>query len=311
MIQANSLTKLKLITIFCEVIDSGTMRAAAGKLGMTPPAVSQYLRQLESELGISLIYRSTRKLSLSEAGEVYYQYGKKMLQAADDAADAISHIKQSIHGELRISAPVGLAAEPMAQALCPLLEAHPKLMLTIMASDQIIDLVEERIDLAIRVGQPEESSFIFYPLGVGERHIFASTSYLQQYGNPVQPSELNQHQWLGLSHTHRLSEIKLFHSSHDPYTVKSPLRMRFNDLNTIICYVRQGYGVAALPILEIKHLIESGQLVRVLADWSIAPNQIYALTINRKIPEKVRLAIKALKGYFNAHARTDAFRLSQ
>ncbi|ABV35928.1 transcriptional regulator, LysR family [Shewanella sediminis HAW-EB3] len=296
--QSRFLSRLKRIAIFCQVIDSGTMRGAAEKLGMTPPAVSQYISQLEAELEVTLIYRSTRKISLSEAGEQYYRHGKKMLSAAADAEEAINELKHSLNGELRVSVPVGLATKPIAQALKPLISTNPELNLTIIAHDQYIDLIEEKVDIAVRVGEPEDSNFIYHPLGSVRKHLFSSAEYLQKNGNPVTPDDLEKHSWLGLINKQTFSEIELHHPKHKPYRLTPKLRLRFNDLNSLICHVQEGFGIAVLPELEVLHLIESGELVRVLPCWSQGNHEIHALTINKKNPMKVRAVIKALKEYF-------------
>ena len=283
----SSINRLKQIAIFCQVIECGSMRAASERLGMTPSAVSQYISQLENELKVTLIYRSTRKLSLSEAGERYYQHGKKMLMAAEDAEDAINEVKHSLEGELRISAPVGLASRPLAQALKGLLESNIGLCLTVLAHDKSIDLIGEHIDIAIRVGEPEESSFIFHPLGKTAKHIYASAEYLQKAGNPVTPEDLAKHSWLGLLSNSVFSTIDLLHPIKSNYSYEPSYRMRFNDLNSLVSHVQEGLGLAVLPELEIQHLVKVGTLIKVLSDWQLNDLPLYALTIDRKQSYKI------------------------
>jgi len=294
----SSINRLKQMAIFCQVIECGSMRAAAERLGMTPSAVSQYISQLESELEVTLIYRSTRKISLSEAGERYYQHGKKMLIAAEDAEDAINEVKHSLEGELRISAPVGLASRPLAQALNGLLESNKGLCLTVLAHDKSIDLVGERIDIAIRVGEPEESSFIYHSLGSLQKSIYASPAYLKKHSNPVMPSDLKEHFWLGhLSHG-KFSDINITHSNNVTFQYQPKYRMRFNDINALASHVQEGFGMAILPDMEVRHLVEKGALIRVLPEWQTATLPLYALTIDRKQSYKIKAALKELKGFF-------------
>lgn len=292
------INRLKQMAIFCQVTECGSMRAAADGLGMTPSAVSQHMSQLEGELGVTLIYRSTRKISLSEAGKRYYQHGKKMLMAAEDAEDAIYEIKHSIEGELRISAPVGLASRPLAQALKGLLDSNRELRLTVLAHDKSIDLVAEQVDLAIRVGEPESSGLIYHALGKANKHIYASTAYLQREGNPVTPEDLSQHDWLGrLSHD-GFSAIELSHPVSGDFSYKPSYRMRFNDLNSLASHVEEGFGLAVLPELEVKALVEAGLMIRVLPDWQLTQFPLYALTIDRNQSYKVKAVLKVLKNYF-------------
>lgn len=294
-----SLNRLKQIAVFCQVIDKGTMRAAAEHLNMTPSAISQQLNLLEKELGVTLIYRSTRRLSLSEAGERYYQHGKEMLIAAEDANDAISEIKNSLDGELRISAPVGLASLPLAQALKDLLIKNPELRLTILANDHGINLVSEQIDIAIRVGEPSQSSFIFHPLGKVVKHIYASPMYLQKVGKPSVPNDLAKLCWLGFIGHDDFSSIELMHHIEDSYFYQPSYRMRFNDLNSLVCHVQEGLGAAVLPDLEVQHLVNSDKLIRILPEWQLSSLPLYALTIDRKQSYKVKAVLKVLKGFFS------------
>ena len=294
----SSINRLKQMAVFCQVIECGSMRAAAEKLGMTPSAVSQGIAQLENELEVTLIYRSTRKLSLSEAGKGYYQHGKKMLMAAEDAEDAIYEVKHSLKGELRISAPVGLASRPLAQALKGLLTANQGLSLTVLAHDKNIDLVGEHIDIAIRVGEPEESSFIFHPLGRLQKSIYASPEYLEKHSNPVVPGDLKDQCWLGLLSQDTFSDIRITHSNRQVFQEQPKFRMRFNDLNALTSHVQEGFGMAVLPDLEIRHLVKKGLLIKVLPEWQADDHPLYALTIDRKQSFKVKAALKELKAFF-------------
>ncbi|WDD97102.1 LysR substrate-binding domain-containing protein [Thalassomonas actiniarum] len=142
--------------------------------------------------------------------------------AAEDARDAIRKIKHSLEAELRISAPVGLASQPLAQALKGLQLKNPGLRLTVPASDAGSNLVSEQIDLAIRTGKPESSSFIIHPLGKAARQIYASPEYLQQAGNPVTPKDIVKHRWLGLIGSSDLSAIELNHPGKANYDYNPP-----------------------------------------------------------------------------------------
>lgn len=275
------------------------MRAAAQNLRMTPSAISQHINQLENELGIILIYRTTRKISLSEAGERYYQHGKKMLMIAQDAEDAIHEVKHLLEGELRVSAPTGLATWPLAQALKGIMEANAGLRVTILAHDKLIDLVSEHIDIAIRVGEPKESNFIYHPLGQINKSIYASPDYLQQHGIPNITSDLKQHFWLGLLTQDKFSYINITLDNRDTFQYQPNFRMRFNDMNALCSHVQAGYGMALLPDMEVKHLFETGQLIKVLPEWQSKSHQLYALTINRIQTYKVQILIATLREFFS------------
>lgn len=142
---------LKPLAVFAQTVDAGSMSAAARRLGMSPSAVSQTIRALEARGGLTLLHRSTRKLTLTEAGERYYPHCKHVLEAARAAAESLQHARDAPTGELRVSAPVGFASH-IAPALAELLTEAPQLRLRLLVEDAMIDLIDARIDVAIRVG---------------------------------------------------------------------------------------------------------------------------------------------------------------
>lgn len=297
--EKSSINRLRQMAVFCQVIESGSMRAAAEKLALTPSAVSQHLTQLESELQVILVYRSTRKLSLSEAGERYYHHVKKMLMSAQDADDAIHEVKHSLEGELRISAPVGLATRPLAKALQSILGRHSGLRVTILAHDASIDLVAEQIDIALRVGQPEDSSYLYHAIGMIGKGIYASPEYLAKYGNPITASELTSHVWLGSTTRVSFHDISLEHPNRQSFSFSPDYRMQFNDINVLSQYIQQGYGVGLLPDLEVEHLVSAGVLIKLLPEWRTQLHNLYALTIDRKQSYKVNIVLRELKSFFS------------
>lgn len=299
------LNRLKLIGVFCHVVESGSMREAAVKLGISPPAVSQFMTQLENDLGLTLLYRSTRRINLSEAGEKYYEWGKKMLAAAEQAEDVISQSKSTISGELRVALPVGLAARPVAQALIKVFDEHKELRLSIIARDTDIDFIQERVDILVDCGVPSDSNYIYHQLGKNNIVLCASPTYLKKAGNPVTPEELSEHTWLGMNQTESkgiLSCIKLHHAKAESFTLKPACRFTFNDMNSLISHVQQGYGLALLPQLEVSELLEQGELVNLLPDWKMDSYDIFALTADKMYSTKVKIALDALRNFFSVRA---------
>ena len=299
------LNRLKLMGVFCHVVESGSMREAAASLGITPPAVSQFINQLENELGVTLLYRSTRRISVSGAGEKYYKLGKKMLSAAEQAEEVIHQSKTSISGELRIALPVGLATQPIAQALAPVFDEHKELGLCLIARDDQIDFIQERIDILIDCGVPTDSNYIYHHLGCNSIVICATAEYLKQQGNPASPEDLNNHTWLGMRHSESkgiLESPVLQHSKFGSFKLKPNYRFAFNDLNSLISHVKLDYGLAALPLLEVKDLIDAGELVPVLPDWKMEKHDIFALTADKKYSSKVKIALSALREFFSGNA---------
>ena len=297
------LNRLKLIGVFCHVVDFGSMREAAAHLGISPAAVSQSMNQLEKELKTTLLYRSTRRISLSEAGDKYYAWGKKMLNAAEQAEEVILQSKSKISGEIRIGVPVGLVARPLAQALTPLFDEHPELKLSVIARDSDIDFIQERVDILVNCGKAPDSNFIYHPLGKNTTVLCASPNYLKRIGCPLSPQELQSYVWLGMNLPQAkevLSEVSLTHANGESYCFSPKLNYTFNDLNSLISHVQAGYGLALLPWLEVEELIFRSELVALLPDWKTSEFDIYALTANKHYSTKVELALKALKSFFKS-----------
>ena len=293
------LSRLKLNGIFCQVVESGSMRKAANALNISPSAVSQFIRQLESELGITLLQRSTRKSSLSEAGEHYYVNVKKAINAIEDAENAINEVKNSLSGNLRIALPVGLSTSPLANALYSLLLENPALTIQIYAKDGEINLIDERVDIEINVGQAKDSGLYYHYLGTGTKHLFIGPSLLSTLGYPTDPKALPDYPWLGLTTSGILSDIHVHHKNSPSVNLHPQYRMAFNDLNALISHTAQGLGIALLPELESKDYVANGKLVKLLPEWYFSEFDIYALTVDKLPPYKIRKVIQALNSYFS------------
>ena len=187
--------QLKRMAVFAEVVAAGSLSGAARQLGMTPSAVSQHLRQLEDALGLALLHRSTRKLTLTEAGARYVEGCTAMVAAARAADHALARHRDEPEGELRITAPIGMGGL-LAQALLPL-RNHPRLRISLLLDDAVVDLIEERVDIALRTGSLPDSSLVARRLGQMAAQICAAPAYLAERGWPQHPRDLAQHAWLG------------------------------------------------------------------------------------------------------------------
>ena len=188
---------LKSYAVFAETIAAGSMSAAARRLGMTPSAVSQIIGGLERQAGVTLLHRSTRRLALTEAGERCYPHCLRLLEAGQAATASLEQARDAPSGELRIAAPVGFGAH-VASALAPVLAEWPRLRLRLIVDDALIDLVEWRIDIALRVGWATDGLWAVRKLCNLDMILCASPAYLERHGQPVAPAELGCHLWLGL-----------------------------------------------------------------------------------------------------------------
>jgi DNA-binding transcriptional LysR family regulator len=288
--------QLRRYAIFAAVVEAGSMTGAAKALGMTPSAVSQHISQLESLLGLTLLHRSTRRLNLTEAGEVVWQGCQSLQQTLNQTELRLSEVRDSLLGEVRITAPVGMAGQPLARALSPLLQAHPGLCIQIIADDEKRDLIAERIDVALRVGALSDSSLVARKLGQTRMLLCASPAYLARKGTPRSPADLLEHDWLAAD---MLSGgLTFFDDKGLGHKVKPKPRVVCNNVLPLRQFTLAGQGVSLQPEGEIAEDLAQGRLLELLPGFRVPPMEIHAITPQREIPEKVRRVITALRSHF-------------
>ncbi len=294
-----TMDRLKRMAVFARVVELGSMSAAARELDMSPSAVSQQLRQLEAETGVVLLHRSTRKLATTEVGQAYYEDCAAMLHAARNAEQRLGDLRDAPRGELRIAVPIGFA-EHLARALAPLLRAHPELALRVFADDRQIDLIGERIDLAVRVGRLSDSALVARRMAEWSHLLVAAPAYAQAEGLPRSPEELGQHRLLILSVMNQPEFVELHRRGEPARRIRIGGRIVSNNSRTLMQMMLQGLGIVRLPGPDAAPLLADGRAVAVLPDWSLPPLGVYAVTAQRDSqPAKVRAAIAALQAYLD------------
>lgn len=292
--------KLNRMAVFAVVVAEGSFSAAGRRLGMSPSAVSQHMRTLEQDLGVTLLHRSTRKLTLTDAGAAFYPGCKAMLHEASQAEQRLAEMRDTLVGELRIATTIGLGGAPLAQALAPLLQAHPKLSLRILANDEIINLIDVRADIALRVNrQLDDASYIAHPLAVWPMVLCASPRYLNRCGIPETPDELSQHQWLVNTNEAVPASIELHRNNGETRKIRMPdIATGSSSMNVLRAFTLEGVGISIQPLYEIEYELKRGDLVLLLPEWRPAPLKLHALTLERVHTEKSRQAMHCLRDYF-------------
>jgi len=324
---------LKSLAVFAEVVDAGSMSAAARRLGMSPSAVSQTIRALEQHGGVTLLHRSTRKLALTEAGERYYPHCQRMLEAARAAAQSLQHARDAPTGELRVSAPVGFAIH-VAPALAPLLDQAPQLRLRLLVDDAMIDLIDARIDVAIRVGRLADSNWVARRLCDFGMILCASPDYLARMGTPATPQQLPAHQWLAFARESPVDgphdgfaapgnaalpgaartlgkaalatsqpatmPLDMHAATGERLRIHVPARIACNNQLSLQQMCEHGLGLARLSHADVAPALARGALARVLPQWRFAAMPVWAVTPRREDGEaaKVRRAVEYLRRYF-------------
>lgn len=287
--------QLKRMALFATVVDRGSMVGAAEVLGMTASAVSQQIRKLEESTQVSLLHRTTRKLTLTEAGASFYESCAQVLALAEQAEQRLAELRDAPVGELRIAAPVGLPGKLLSEALAPLLRAHPGLSLRLFFHDEMIDLIERRIDLAIRVGQQDDSSLVARHVADWRMLLCAAPAYLARCGPVEDPQQLLGLDWLSLS-TDRWQQVTLYGPGGAQQRLRIESRVACNNILSVRQFTLAGMGVSVQPEPEVREQLASGQLLALLPAWQPAPIGIHLVTPRRDAqPAKVRYAIEALR----------------
>lgn len=295
-----SMDQLKRMAIFAEVVAKGSLTAAARQLGMTPSAVSQHLRQLEQSLGLALLHRSTRRLTLTEAGERYHAGCAAMVAAARSAEQALVRLRDEPEGELRLAAPAGFGGL-LAAALAPL-RGYPRLTLRLLLDDKLVDLIGERVDIAVRVGELADSSLVARKLGDMTRQLCASPAYLAERGWPAMPQDLLRHDWLASKpdSSNSADMLELLGPSGERETLRLEGRVQASQVTALHALAIAGWGISMGVSEDDRKAMAEGRLLPILPGWRMSDVPVYAVTPRRgDQPAKVRYTLELLAAWFS------------
>lgn len=272
------------ISEFVAVADTGSFTAAADKLGVSTAHVSRQVSKLEQRLAVKLLYRTTRKVSLSEDGRSFFQQCRTLLEGLEDAERALSERQGMLRGKLRLTAPVTLGERAIAPLVNRFLVEHPELEITLRLTNQPLDLVEGGYDLAIRLGKLESSSMMARKLAPRIPYVCASPDYLARCGVPNTLAELEQHNCL-------LGTLDYwrFQVEGRERVVHVRGNLSCNSGHALLDAALQGLGIVQLPDYYVESALAQGRLVSLLAQYRIPDEGIWALyPNNRQLSPKVR-----------------------
>ena len=296
------LDNLRSMAIFVSVVDRGSFSGAARELGITTSAVSQQIRLLEHEMGTVLLHRSTRKLSLTEAGGVFYQSCNEMVLAAKQGRVRINELRNELVGDLRIATSPELGVNHVLPALSSWLQSHPQLNVHFEADNRYIDLIEERIEIAVRLSPSlADSSLIARPMAQTRLILCASPEYLNSHPPILSPADLIHHERIGLTLAKGDRDRHFRHRvTGEEQVVRLTSRLNTNNVFLMRSLVEQGHGLTMLLSVDMPESYTKGGLVEVLPEWEIQPNYtVYAITLRREQPLKVVRCIETLTQYFS------------
>ncbi|WP_097304842.1 LysR family transcriptional regulator [Pseudomonas chlororaphis] len=272
--------RLQAMRVFVTVVDLGSQSAAADHLDLSRPVVSRYLAELEDWVGARLMHRTTRKLSLTAAGTEILPRCQQMLELSTDMQAAVSEPDDVPRGLLRISASTSFGQAQLADAMAAYVERYPGVSIDLQMLDRAVNLVDERIDLAIRASNDLDPNLIARRLTVCRSVICASPAYLREHPTPQRVEELSQHNCL----THSYFGKSLWHFEQDGEQISVPVQgnISANDASTLLRATMAGAGVSMLPTYQAWVYIHSGELVRLLPQAEPRQMPMYAVYASRK-----------------------------
>ena len=279
--------KLRSMAIFASVVDQGTFRAAAQHLGLAPSRVSQTVSDLERELGVTLLYRSTRRLALTAEGQILYDKVNQMLQAAETGLDAINILSTQPTGELRVTAPAFVTQTAIMDLFAEFARKYSHVDLKLNFSDQPRDLIKEGFDVGIRAGWLKDSELMSRKIGEVNRLLVASPDYVASKPAPTEPADLEKWDWLHFSM--RPDRAELFSENGESATVVCNYKIEVDSAYALYEFAIRGMGVTPLPENLVLRAIERGELVHVLPEWSSKALSVHAVWPDRSRRESLTL----------------------
>ena len=277
---------LNEMAIFVHVVEAGSFTGAAKNLGLPKSTVSRKITQLEERLGVRLIQRTTRSLRLTDTGNAYYNHCARILSEIEEANIAVTQMQSTPTGTLRITAPVLFGSTVLSSLVAEYMDQHPQVSIDLVLSDQKLDLVQDGIDIAFRIGQLEDSSLIGRHLGDVRGMLCASPDYLRKHGSPQTPEDLANHTLISAP---EWTSWNMIGPNDEEVTFQAKPRLQVNDFASLYTLALSGVGIAPLPMLIAASAVRSQNLVPVLCDWPFETSPIHALyPSNRHLSAKVR-----------------------
>ena len=258
--------RLADMAVFAGVVEAESFTAAARILGLSKSAVSKQVARLEADLGVRLLQRTTRRLSLTEEGATFFEGCQRMLAEAADAEATVRHLAGGVRGRLRVNAPMTFGVMHLAPMLPALLARHPELEVELSLNDRIVDLVEEGYDVGLRIGRLPPSSLVARRLAGSRSAVCASPAYLARHGRPDTPAALKSHRCLLYSYM-ETPKTWAFRSAEGIQRIAVSGPLETNNGEVLLQAALAGQGVVRLPAFIVGPALCDGRLLELLEDW--------------------------------------------
>ena len=291
-----SFEQLKSMVIFAQIVEQGSLSAAAKHIGLSRAVVSYHLKKLETHLGVTLLNRSTRSITLTEAGNTYYQHCRIIAEQASVANQQIENLKNEPVGLLKITCPVNVGLQSIVPALNAFRTLYPKIELDITLTDDVVNIMQDGFDLAIRGAALPDSGLQAKKLTTLKTCLCGSPDYFQQYGRPKTPEDLQHHNWVIYKLTKRTVVLK---KDTREFIIKVNGTISTNNSAARTAFIEGGHGIGRIPTYDALSKIKSGSLETVLNDYTLDDIDMYGVfppgAANSK---KLRLLLDYLEEYF-------------
>jgi DNA-binding transcriptional LysR family regulator len=293
---------LQGMKVFVRVAQRAGFAAAGRDLRMSPAAVTKHVAALESRVGARLFDRTTRSVALTEAGRIYLEHCLECLQAVEDAEASVSELSKEPTGLLRVSAPVDFGN--FAAVVAHFMNANPSVNVDLQLTNRPVDLVEEGIDIAVRVAPSLDGRYVARPIAVTRLALFAAPDYLRRYGRPLRPEDLEQHRGLVFMEPRPRDEW-VFERDGRRVAVKLKAVLTSNNGEALCAALAEGVGLAVIPSVLARAHLDAGRIEPVLLDWRIDPElRVFAVYPHRRfVAPKVRAFVEALRSTYGDSTR--------
>jgi DNA-binding transcriptional LysR family regulator len=295
------------LLLFVQLVKAGGFTAAALEMGITPAAVSKRLTQIEARLGVRLLNRSTRRLSLTAEGEVYLENARRILDELEDLDELMSSSRSTPKGLLKVNAPLGFGRTYIAPIIAEFSQRHPDVDVQLHLTDRPADFVQDGFDVAVRFGDIPDTRLIARKIADNRRLICAAPAYLKTRGRPSTPRDLARHQCIVLRQNEVSYGLWRFFQGRHAETVKVRGNLSSNDGEVTLTWALAGLGVLQRAEWDIAKYLRSGRLEHILQDYDLPPADIYALFPERhNLSAKVRVFVDYLVEHFAARRQASA-----
>ncbi len=289
---------LRAIILFTKTAELGSFRKCARHFNLSPSVVSQQISRLEKKHATTLLYRSTRKLSLTDEGKAFYLKAQEMMESAQQALDTLSQNAAEPTGKITLSMPAGLVKSALMRKIASFALHHPQLKLDIQFTDQRVDMVAEGIDLAFRVGKMNDSSLKSIRLGDIKRSLVCSPQYAALHSLPKQPEDLSDWNWIKMKMMPPYRT--LLDQNGQARDIAFQAQIEVDNVEAMVEMTRMGLGLSTPPDFLIKDDLAQGKLIEVLKEWHPAPMTVYAIWPENSVRRHLtHLLLERLTGYLS------------